>query len=107
MSQDILSIASHHPVMQEQLLVIEEKERQMPGSMHYTITRYNKDPYWSLDEAGMMVYHYKKETPESNFLELRFCLMGSVYCQHNGTPCAECRLNPSKGCRTTRKQWMS
>jgi AraC family transcriptional regulator len=101
MSRDILSIASHQPVMQEQLLIIEEKERQMPGSVYYSITRYNKDPFQNLDEAGMLVYQYRKDDPDNNYLELRFCLSGNVYCRHNGAVCASCRLNPSNDCKSS------
>lgn len=99
MSQDILSIASHHPVMQEELQVIDEKDQQIPGSVQYVFKRYYKYPRWSLDEAGMMIYHFRKDTPEDNFLELRFCLTGNVYCQHNGISCEQCKLNPVKNCK--------
>ncbi|MBC8032658.1 MAG: helix-turn-helix transcriptional regulator [Chitinophagaceae bacterium] len=94
---DILSIASRQPVMQDQLHLLEQKERQIPGSVQYSIRRYHKNTQWSLDEAGMMVYHFKKETPADNYLELKFCVTGSVYCHHEGQNCDKCRLNVLKG----------
>ncbi len=98
-AQDILSIASRQPVMQEELHLLEQKEQQMPGSVQYSIRRYHKNKQWGLDEAGMMVYHFKKEDLSENYLELKFCLTGNVYCNHEGTECNKCRLNPMKGGR--------
>lgn len=93
---DILSIATRQPVMQEQLNLLEEKEQQIPGSVQYAIKRYYKNPQWNLDEAGMMVYHFTKEAPKENYLELRFCVTGNVYCQHKEGNCEQCRLNPAR-----------
>jgi AraC family transcriptional regulator len=78
---DILMMAYKQPVMQDQLNVLHEKERQIPGSVQYTIKRYQRHPQWNLDDMGMMVYHYKKEEPAQNYLELRFCIAGNVYCR--------------------------
>lgn len=78
---DILTMAYKQPIMQDQLVTLLEKEQQIPGSVQYTIKRYRKHPQWSLDDMGMMVYHYKKEDPSRNYLELRFCVAGGVYCR--------------------------
>ncbi len=56
---DILTLAYKQPFMQEQLQLLDEKERQIPGSVQYMIRRYEKNPQWSLDDTGMMVYHYR------------------------------------------------
>lgn len=78
---DILMMAYKQPIMQDQLVLLQEKDRQIPGSVQYTIRRYQKNPHWNLDDMGMMVYHYKKEDSAQNYLELRFCLAGNVYCR--------------------------
>ena len=111
---DILMMAYKQPVMQDQLVVLQEKDRQIPGSVQYTIKRYQKNPHWNLDDMGMMVYHYKKEDPAQNYLELRFCMAGGVYCRrspkigtHHGASqgsasgdfeCDSCKLNATPGC---------
>jgi len=41
---DILSLACKQPVMQEDLLLLQEKDRQIPGSVQYMINRYRKRP---------------------------------------------------------------
>jgi AraC-like DNA-binding protein len=95
---DILTMAYKQPVMQEQLVPLQEKEQQIPGSVQYTIKRYSKNPQWSLDDMGMMVYHYKKEDPNRNYLELRFCVAGNVYCKKKDIECDSCKLNSTPGC---------
>src|ERR1700761_7512195 len=95
---DILMMAYKQPVMQDQLVVLHEKDRQIPGSVQYTIKRYQKNPHWNLDDMGMMVYHYKKDDPSRNYLELRFCLAGGVYCRKKDIECDSCKLNSTPGC---------
>lgn len=95
---DILMMAYKQPVMQDQLVVMQEKDRQIPGSVQYNIKRYAKNPHWNLDDLGMMVYHYKKDDPARNYLELRFCLAGNVYCRKKEIECDSCKLNATPGC---------
>jgi AraC-like DNA-binding protein len=95
---DILMMAYKQPVMQDDLVVLQEKDRQIPGSVQYTIKRYQKNPRWNLDDLGMMAYHYKKEDPAQNYLELRFCLAGNVYCRKKDIECNSCKLNATPGC---------
>jgi AraC-like DNA-binding protein len=95
---DILMMAYKQPVMQDELALLDEKERHIPGSVQYAIKRYNKHPQWNLDDMGMMVYHYKKEDPGQNYLELRFCVAGNVYCRKKEIECDSCKLNFSPSC---------
>jgi len=107
---DILMMAYKQPVMHDQLVVLQEKDRQIPGSVQYSIKRYQKNPHWNLDDMGMMVYHYKKEDPAQNYLELRFCTAGGVYCRKSikmgasqggasrDFECDSCKLNATPGC---------
>ncbi|MES1224455.1 MAG: AraC family transcriptional regulator [Bacteroidota bacterium] len=95
---DILTLAHKQPVMQDDLVLLQEKERQIPGSVQYVIKRYHKHPQWSFDDLGMMVYHYKKNEPKENYLELRFCVAGNVYCRQKDMECDKCKINASRGC---------
>ena len=107
---DILMMAYKQPIMQDQLITLQEKERQIPGSVQYTIKRYRKNPKWNLDDMGMIVYNYaankKEDDAARNYLELRFCIAGNVYCRHkedarNGgsqVECDSCKLNAIPGC---------
>jgi AraC-like DNA-binding protein len=84
--------------MQDELALLDERERHIPGSVQYTIKRYDRHPQWSLDDMGMMIYHYKKDDPGQNYLELRFCIAGNVYCRKKEIECNACKLNASPGC---------
>jgi AraC-like DNA-binding protein len=97
-SPDILSLAYKQPVMQDQFDLLYEKEQQMPGSVHYVISRYRKHPQWAVDDTGVLVYHHKKNDTTQNYVELRFCVSGNVYCHEKGTECNQCRVNSSRNC---------
>ena len=95
---DILSVAYKQPLMQNQLEMLQEREQQIPGSVQYMINRYRKHPQWNMDDTGMIVYNYKKEDPKDNYLELRFCVSGNVYCKQKQVECDLCKFNASKSC---------
>lgn len=71
---DILSIAYKQPVLQDDLQLVHEKERQIPGAVQYNIKKYRRQQNQTADDAGMLVYHYEKKEPEQNYLELKFCV---------------------------------
>jgi AraC family transcriptional regulator len=95
---DILTVASRRPVLQDELNLLHEKEQQIPGSVQYTIKRYQKFPQWNIEDTGMLVYHYEKSEPSRNYLELRFCVTGNVYCKQKDTECDLCKFNASRNC---------
>lgn len=95
---DILSVAYKQPLMQHELDVLQDVDRSVPGSVHYTIKRYKKQTQWNIEDTGMLVYHYEKNNPDENYLELRFCITGNVYCRQKQTECDFCKLNQSKTC---------
>ncbi len=95
---DIFSLAYKEPVMHHELELLQEKEQQIPGSIQYEIKRYEKQPQRNLEEVGMMVYHYDKQAPRENYLELRFCMAGNVYCRENEAACKSCKVNVIRNC---------
>jgi AraC-like DNA-binding protein len=95
---DILTLAYRQAPMLEQMVVLHEKEQQMPGSVHYIIRRYDNKSQWNMDDVGMMVYHYEKDDPKENYLELKFCLSGNMYCRQEDTACGMCKAGLSKNC---------
>ncbi len=95
---DILSVAQRHPVMQEQLDLLQEKEQMIPGSVQYNIRRFRKHPQTSMEDTGMVIYNFKKNESVENFLELRFCITGNTYCRKKHTECDFCKFNDSKKC---------
>ncbi|MGB8194111.1 MAG: AraC family transcriptional regulator [Chitinophagaceae bacterium] len=95
---DILSIAYKQPVMQDDLQLLQEKEQQIPGSVQYVIKRYRKLQQWNVDDAGMLVYHYQQKEPAENYLELKFCVSGNVYCKEKDMECDMCKHGISRSC---------
>lgn len=95
---DILTMAYKEPLLQGQLPLLQEKERQIPGSVQYTIKRYRRHPQWSIEDTGMIVYQYKKNDSRENHLELRFCISGNVYCKQKAIECDRCKFNESRSC---------
>jgi AraC family transcriptional regulator len=95
---EILQLAYHQNMMQQDLQLLQEKEQLIPGSVQYTIQRYNRNVQWNIEDTGMLVYHYEKQEKEHNYLELKFCISGNAYCHEKATACDACRLNQAKNC---------
>jgi AraC-like DNA-binding protein len=95
---DILALAYNQNLMQDQLVLLHEKQQHIPGSVQYTIKRYFRNVQWNIDDTGMIEYHYAKNTPRENFLELKFCVSGNVYCRKKDTECDMCQYSASKSC---------
>jgi len=95
---DILALSKKQPVLLEEMEVLQDITRNVPGSVSYSIKRYRKLPQWSLEDTGILVYNYTKNSVTENSLELKFCVSGNVYCRKKQTECDFCSLNTSKGC---------
>lgn len=95
---DILALAYKQNLMQDQLVLLHEKQQQIPGSVQYTIKRYFRNVQWNIEDTGMIVYHYEKNTTRENYLELKFCVSGNVYCRKKDTECDMCQFSASKSC---------
>ena len=95
---DILTISNQQPVLLEDMGVLQDVVRNIPGSVRYAIRRYRKQPQWNLDDTGILQYNYSKNDDNEHSLELRFCVSGNVYCRKKQAECDYCSLNTSKGC---------
>lgn len=95
---DILSLSRKQPILQDELNVLQDITRHVPGSVTYSIRRYQKHPQWNLEDTGMLVYHVDKNIQEENHLELRFCVSGNIYCRQKDAECNFCQFNESKKC---------
>jgi hypothetical protein len=91
-STDILKIAYKQPFLQQDLELLHEMDRTVPGSVQYSIRRYRKNPQWAVDDVGVLKYHFRKNEPEENYLELIFCVSGNIYCRQKQTECDYCKL---------------
>jgi AraC family transcriptional regulator len=78
--------------------VMFEAVRFIPGSVHYSIKRFAKPATWMGDEKAVLRYHYEPSQPERNYLELRYCLIGNMYCRKFQNECNQCKAHQSSSC---------
>lgn len=95
---NIFTLAYKQPFLQEDLVLLQEVERHVPGSVKYAIKRYKKQPQWNIEDTGMLVYHLEKNNPAANYLELNFCVTGNIYCKEKAAECDFCKFSGSKTC---------
>ena len=98
LAQDILSLAQRQPFLQEDLHLLYEVDRNVPGSIHYSIKRYKRLPQWSIDDTGILEYMYITSDEVTNNLQLKFCLSGNIYCDQKQTECDNCKSNSTQNC---------
>lgn len=78
--------------------VLFEGSRHIPGSVHYSIRRFTKPAGWKGEEKAQLKYHYDASHPAKNYLELRFCLIGNMYCKKFQNECSQCKAHLSHNC---------
>ena len=79
-------------------LLLQDIERNVPGSVKYSIKRYRKLSNWNIEDSGAMVYHFNPSNPADNHLELKFCISGNFYCKEKAIECDHCKFNASSTC---------
>lgn len=78
--------------------VLFETGRSIPDSMQYVMKRYVRPASWMGDEKAQLRYHYEPANPARHSLELRFCLIGNVYCKKFRNDCNQCKAHLSEDC---------
>ncbi len=94
----ISNITYNQPFIHNELDVLQDIDRAVPGSVHYSIKRYRRETQWNMEDTGMLIYHYENNNPDAHYLELKFCVTGNVYCREKQAECNFCKLNASKTC---------
>lgn len=92
----IIDTIIERPEMHQQL--VSESNRQIPGSVNYSIRRFVKPADWMREDTGMLQYYYESPGSDRNFLELRFCVNGQVYCREHLDECKKCKIHESTNC---------
>jgi AraC-like DNA-binding protein len=75
-----------------------QSERTIPGSVDIKIRRYEKVDNWTEEDTAVIVYHHNKGKDTEHQLELRYCLVGNVYCNKFQDECDQCKLHSSLNC---------
>ena len=92
----IIDALIERPEMHQQL--VSEITHQIPGSVQYSMKRFIRPQNWMQEDTGMIKYHYETSGSERNYLELRFCVNGQVYCKEHVDDCKKCRAHESSNC---------
>ncbi len=85
--------------MHNELELLQVKEQQIPGSVKYTMYRYRKQAQWGIEDIGMLAYNRENTRSRENYLELRFCISGNMYCQEKETECQQCKARQNANCQ--------
>ncbi len=75
-----------------------EATSKIPGSVQYSIKRYIRPKNWIADDVGVINYQYQSSDAQKNYLELRFCSIGNMYCRRDQKECSQCKANASFNC---------
>ena len=98
MQRSIISTGFHAEQVGVQTELVYEASSQIPGSVHYSIKRYARPKNWMADDIGAIRYHYEPSHTEQNFLELKFCTIGNIYCRRDQKECNQCKAHASFHC---------
>jgi AraC-like DNA-binding protein len=79
--------------------MVYEAGQQIPGSVQYAIKRFIKPEDWMSEDLGMLRYEYNKDEIQNNYLELRFCITGNMYCRQYGETCSQCTAHRNNNCQ--------
>lgn len=82
----------------EELELVFQKEKQIPGTWSYQIRRYKRHSFWTNEDFGVFHYHFQLANPAESYMELRFCIPGNAYCDEKFTECNQCKLQAYKTC---------
>jgi len=87
-NSDIIK-GTHYTFIDDKMDLLYQKEQNIPGSIEYSIKRYYTHlPVITADDTGLIEYHYYASEPEKNYVELKYCCIGSRYCEEKN--CAKC-----------------
>lgn len=95
---DLIAEALGYPVMLEELDLLQQKGRDIPGTWQYTIHRFRSQRPVRVEDTGMLVYHYRPESAGGHILELRFCLDAGTWCDDRRIDCDACRDDATAAC---------
>jgi len=88
---DIFTLSHKFPLMTHELELLYEQEKEIPGSIQYSIQRYKLQPMLNMEDVGMLGYNYQSKQSKSKSIELRFCISGNRYCTNEACVNGVCK----------------
>ncbi len=78
MLQSLYIDPAYQGLLGNPLPYFQERSQWIPGSVKYTIRRYDRQGDWSEPDEGLLVYQYDPRKPSDSHVELHFCTTGQV-----------------------------
>lgn len=94
----VISSDFHPEQVGVQTELLMESSSSIPGSVAYTIRRFARPANWMGEDVGVIKYHFNPDHQEENRLELKFCVIGNLYCRRDKHECHHCRAQASHLC---------
>lgn len=98
MLQSLFIDPTYQGMLGNRLSLLQERSQQIPGSVMYTIRRYNRKGDWTEPDEGLMVYQPDTHGAGESNLELHFLLTGEFFCREKKKSCDRCRFQESDTC---------
>jgi AraC-like DNA-binding protein len=98
MQYNLFHNESENIVAKYAMTLLQQKQQEIPNAIQYTIKRYERPSIWAFENAAQLVYHYASANNETNFLELRFCIVMQEYCNEKKQNCNSCKHLASYNC---------
>ena len=83
--------------------LVYQTTQHIPGTVQYSIKRFIKPDNWMSEDMGMIYYHLEPGQSQKNYLELRFCVSGAMYCSLDKDECSRCIVHQAKNCHQKRE----
>ena len=94
----VISTDFHPEQVGVQTELLFQSSSSIPGSVDYSIKRFARPSNWMAEDVGVIKYHYAADKSSENRLELKFCVIGNLYCRRDQKECSQCRANLSHNC---------
>jgi AraC family transcriptional regulator len=94
----LMAIKDHEVHLEKNARLLYESRREIPGAVQYHIRRYARNDIVVPEEHAIFQYHYQPSQEQGNFVELKFCISGNMYCRMKHDSCNYCLAHRSSAC---------
>lgn len=93
---DLFLLTNRQPVLTNELELVYEREKQIPGSVSYGMYRYKLLPHITAEDTAVLVYQNEPKQSKHRAIELRFCITGNQYCSSQSCRNGVCRKTSAR-----------
>lgn len=82
-----------------QLSQLQTIQKKVPGSVSYTVHRYQSPALWEKKDQLLLLYSPAEQAAaENNTIQLRYCVSGNFFCREKLQECDHCKWHQSSAC---------